>query len=141
MHLKNSLLEFGVILSSSNLRHSQRTRRTFQSEAQCEGVNRHSSLVDKLYKFLKFSYNLVMSDLSISAARADLAKAVLRAKKKPVTISRHGKPVAVLINPSLFEKFVESIEELEDIAAFDEAISDQDPMIPWEQVKKDLGLL
>ena len=82
-----------------------------------------------------------MPDISISDARADLAKAVLRAKRKPVTISRHGKPVAVLINPSLFEKFVESIEELEDIAAFDEATSDQDPMIPWEQVRKDLGLL
>ena len=82
-----------------------------------------------------------MTDLSISDARADLAKAVSRAKKNPVTISRHGKPVAVLINPSLFEKFVESIEELEDIAAFDEAMSDQDPTIPWEQVKKDLGLL
>ena len=82
-----------------------------------------------------------MSDLSISDARADLAKAVARAKKNPVTILRHGKPIAVLINPSLFEKFVESIEELEDIAAFDEAMSDKDPTIPWEQVKKDLGLL
>ena len=82
-----------------------------------------------------------MSDLSISDARADLAKAVIRAKKSPVTISRHGKPIAVLINPSLFEKFVESFEELEDIAAFDEAMSDKDPTIPWEQVKKDLGLL
>lgn len=82
-----------------------------------------------------------MSNLSISDARADLAKAVTRAKKSPVTISRHGKPVAILINPSLFEKFVESIEELEDIAAFDEAMSDKDPTIPWEQAKKDLGLL
>ena len=82
-----------------------------------------------------------MSDLSISDARADLAKAVSRAKKSPVTILRHGKPVAMLINPSLFERFVESIEELEDIDAFDEAVSDKDPTIPWEQVKKDLGLL
>lgn len=82
-----------------------------------------------------------MSDLSISDARADLAKAITRAKKNPVTILRHGKPVAMLINPSLFERFVESIEELEDIAAFDEAVSDKDPTIPWEQVKKDLGLL
>lgn len=82
-----------------------------------------------------------MSDLSISDARADLAKAVARAKKNPITILRHGKPIAVLINPSLFEKFVESIEELEDITAFDEAMSDKDPTIPWEQVKKDLGLL
>lgn len=82
-----------------------------------------------------------MSDLSISDARADLAKAINRAKKNPVTILRHGKPIAILINPSLFERFVESIEELEDIAAFDEALSDKDPTIPWEQVKKDLGLL
>ena len=82
-----------------------------------------------------------MSDLSISDARADLAKAVTRAKKNPVTILKHGKAVAVLINPALFARFVESIEELEDIAAFDEAISDKDPTIPWERVKKDLGLL
>jgi prevent-host-death family protein len=82
-----------------------------------------------------------MPNLSISDARADLASVVTRAKKGPVTISRHGKPIAVLINPSLFEKFVESIEELEDIAAFDEAMSDKDPTVPWEQVKKDLGLL
>lgn len=82
-----------------------------------------------------------MSELSVSDARADLAKAITRAKKNPVTILRHGKPIAVLINPSLFERFVGSIEELEDIAAFDEAVSDKDPTIPWEQVKKDLGFL
>jgi prevent-host-death family protein len=79
--------------------------------------------------------------MSISDARAELSKAVSRAEKKPVTISRHGKPIAVLINPSLFEKFVNSMEELEDITAFDEATSGSDPSIPWEQVKKDLGIL
>ena len=82
-----------------------------------------------------------MSDLSISDARADLAQAINRAKKNPVTILKHGKPVAILINPLLFERFIESIEELEDIAAFDEAISDKNLTIPWEQVKRDLGLL
>ncbi len=82
-----------------------------------------------------------MSSMSISDARAEFSKAVTRAKKKPVTISRHGKPIAVLINPSLYEKFVESMEELEDIADFDEATSDSDPSIPWEQVKKELGIL
>lgn len=81
-----------------------------------------------------------MSELSISDARAELANAITRAKKKPVTIVRHGKPVAVLITPSLYEKFVESMEELEDIADFDAAASDGDPSIPWEQAKKDLGL-
>lgn len=82
-----------------------------------------------------------MSELSISDARAELSYAIAQAEKKPVTIVRHGKPVAVLITPSLYERFVESMEELEDIAAFDAAVNDGDPSIPWEQVKKDLGLL
>ena len=82
-----------------------------------------------------------MSSLSISEARAGLSEAIAQAQKKPVTISKHGKPIAVLVNPSLYKKFIESMEELEDIEAFDEAISSNDPLIPWEQVKKDLGLL
>lgn len=82
-----------------------------------------------------------MSELSISDARAELSHAITRAKKRPVTILRHGKPIAVLITPSLYEKFVESMEELEDIADFDKATGDNDPAIPWDIVKKDLGLL
>ncbi len=82
-----------------------------------------------------------MSSLSISEARAELSDAISRAQKKPVTISKHGKPVAVLINPSLYEKFIESMEELEDIEAFDKAMSSDEPFIPWEQAKRDLGLL
>jgi len=82
-----------------------------------------------------------MSNLSISDARAGLALAIGRAKKRPVTILRHGKPIAVLITPSLYEKLIESAEELEDIAGLDKAMADEDPLIPWEQVKKDLGLL
>ena len=33
------------------------------------------------------------------------------------------------------------MEELEDIAEFDAAVNDGDPSIPWEQAKKDFGLL
>ena len=82
-----------------------------------------------------------MSTLSISEARAELSIVIARAKKKPVTISKHGKPVAVVIVPSLYEKFVEAMEELEDIEAFDKAIASDEPFIPWEQAKRDLGLL
>jgi prevent-host-death family protein len=81
-----------------------------------------------------------VSDISISDARGNLSAAVNDSRKKPVRILKHGKPVAVLINPSMFEKFVDSLEELEDIAAFDEAIVDKTPGIPWHQVKKDLGI-
>ena len=81
-----------------------------------------------------------MSDISISDARENLSTAVSDSRKRPVRILKHGKLVAVLINPSMYERFVESMEELEDIAAFDEAISDKSPGVPWAQVKKDLGI-
>ena len=32
-----------------------------------------------------------------------------------------------------------SVEEVQDIAAFDEAMAEEGPNIPWEQVKADLG--
>ena len=94
----------------------------------------------ELYKIQMILYTLLMSDISISDAREGLSAAVNDSQKKPVRILKHGKPVAVLINPSMFERFIESMEELEDIAAFDAAISDRSPLVPWSQVKKDLGI-
>ena len=81
-----------------------------------------------------------MSDISISDAREGLSAAVNESRRKPVRILKHGKPVAVLINPSMYEKFIDSMEELEDIAAFDDALSDKSVGIPWAQIKKDLGI-
>ena len=49
--------------------------------------------------------------------------------------------MAVLISPSLYEEFISQIEEDADIAAFDNAEKDFNTAIPWEQVKKDLGLV
>lgn len=34
---------------------------------------------------------------------------------------------------------MEAYEETVDIAAFDEAMADEGPTIPWEQVRADLG--
>ena len=62
-------------------------------------------------------------------------------KKKPVRITRHGKDIAIIIDPSLYESLIEAQEELDDIAAFDEAMEDKSPNIPWSQVQKDLQLI
>ena len=74
-----------------------------------------------------------MEELSISEARENFSEAVEDAQKKPVQILKHGKPVAVLINPSLFEKFLDSMEELEDIADFDKAIASKPSQSPMEE--------
>jgi PHD/YefM family antitoxin component YafN of YafNO toxin-antitoxin module len=59
--------------------------------------------------------------------------------EKPVWITRDGIDVAVVISPELFEELVSAQEELEDIAAVDEAQNDNSPGIPWEEVKKRLA--
>jgi len=59
--------------------------------------------------------------------------------EKSVWIKRDGVDVAVVISPELFEELVSAQEELEDIAAVDEAMKDKSPSIPWEQVKKRLA--
>ena len=81
-----------------------------------------------------------MEELSVSEARENFSEAVEDAQKKPVQILKHGKPVAVLINPSLFEKFLDSMEELEDIAAYDAAKARKEDSVLWQDARKDLGL-
>lgn len=55
-------------------------------------------------------------------------------------IHRHGKAESVLISVEQFEEFLEAVEELDDIAAAEDAMREPGPNIPWEKVKKDLGL-
>jgi hypothetical protein len=64
---------------------------------------------------------------------------VMSEHEKPVWIKRDGVDVAVVISPELFEELVSAQEELEDIAAVNEAMKDKSPGIPWEQVQKELA--
>ena len=82
-----------------------------------------------------------MSELSVTDARAELPAAIKKSQKSPVHILKHGEPVAVLISPTLYQEMLEAMEELEDIEAFDQALLRKEKLIPWESVKKELGLL
>ena len=82
-----------------------------------------------------------MSELSVTDARAELPAAIKKSHKSPVHILKHGEPVAVLISPTLYQEMLEAMEELEDIEAFDQAMLSKEKLIPWDSVKKELGLL
>jgi prevent-host-death family protein len=82
-----------------------------------------------------------MSELTVTEAREQFPAVLNQAKKKPVRITRHGKDVAIVIDPSLYESLIQAQEELEDTAAFDEALEDKSANIPWAQVQKDLKLI
>lgn len=81
-----------------------------------------------------------VTTVSITDARAELPELVTRAQAEAVTLSRRGRPVAVLISPEAYERMVRALEDVEDERAYDEAMAEGGPNIPWEQVKADLGL-
>lgn len=83
-----------------------------------------------------------MVHLTLSEVRTELPTALKSLKKSPISVTKHGEPVAVIVDPSQFEKMLEAMEELEDIAAYDEAMTDRENIkwVPLSKVLKDLGL-
>ncbi len=80
-----------------------------------------------------------MATMNISAARENLPDAVELARTEAVFLERYGRPAAVLVSPEQYERLVAALEDVEDVAAFDAAMDEEGPNIPWEQVKIDLG--
>ena len=44
-----------------------------------------------------------------------------------------------MVSPERYDRMLEALEDVEDAAAFDEAMAEEGESIPWDQVKKDLG--
>ena len=80
-----------------------------------------------------------MSSLSVADARKHLSSVISRAETEAVFIERRGKRAAVVVSPLQYERMMEALEDVEDVAAFDEAMAEEGPNIPWAQVKADLG--
>lgn len=92
-----------------------------------------------LYKSRNFLYDTVMAEISVSAARKQLAEVVELAQSEAVVIERYGHAAAVMISRARYDELMDALEEVEDVAAFDEAMAEEGPNLPWEQVKVDLG--
>jgi len=83
-----------------------------------------------------------MGELTVSQARENLAELIdnTRRSGEPVVLTRHGRPVAVVLDHALFERLVAADDDNRDRQALALARADDDT-VPWEQVKADLGLL
>lgn len=84
-------------------------------------------------------YNSNMSIVSVADARNQLSDVIARSQSEAVFIERRGERAAVVVSPEQYERMLEALEDAEDVAAFDEAIAEEGPNIPWAQVKADLG--
>lgn len=80
-----------------------------------------------------------MSSITASDARKSFAAVIEAAQNEAVFVERRGEAQAVVISPAEYERLMDAAEDIEDIAAFDAAMAEEGPNIPWEQVKADLG--
>jgi prevent-host-death family protein len=80
-----------------------------------------------------------MTNFSVADARNNLSDVIDQSQREAVFIERRGKLAAVIVSPVQYERMLEALEELEDVAAFDEAMAEEGPNIPWSQAKADLG--
>ena len=94
-----------------------------------------------MYKRFAKLYGLSVATMNISAARDNLPDAVALAQTEAVVLERYGRPAVVLVSPERYETLMAALEDAEDVAAFDAAMAEEGPNIPWEQAKTDLGWL
>ncbi len=92
-----------------------------------------------MYDSADESYSLDMATMSISDARDHLPDAMETARTEAVFVERRGRLAGVLVSPERYEQLMAALEDVEDVAAFDAAMAEEGPNIPWEQVKSDLG--
>ena len=98
-----------------------------------------SRLPHDLYDAATESYDSRMATMNISDVRDHLPDAMETARTEAVFVQRRGRPAGVLVSPERYEQLITALEDAEDVAAFDEAMAEEGPNIPWEQVKADLG--
>lgn len=84
-------------------------------------------------------YNFAMSIVSVADARNHFSDVIDRSKTEAVFIERRGQRAAVIVSPEQYDRMLEALEDAADVAAFDEAMAEEGPNIPWAQVKADLG--
>lgn len=80
-----------------------------------------------------------MSTVTASEARKRFASVIETAQHEAVIVERRGEAQAVVLSPAEYDRLMSAAEEVEDVAAFDAAMAEEGPDIPWEQVKVDLG--
>ncbi|UAJ80282.1 type II toxin-antitoxin system Phd/YefM family antitoxin [Leifsonia sp. ZF2019] len=85
-----------------------------------------------------------MTQIAITDARGRLASIIDEARDEPVYLTRRHRRVAAVVDADQLARLLEDAEELADIRAVDAAWEETRELgetpIPWEAVKRDLGL-
>ena len=81
-----------------------------------------------------------MTTISVSEARESFSSIIEDALEEAIILQRYGKPVVVVLGYDQYEKMMETYEDAQDIESIKEYKKKSTKNIPWDKVKKDLGL-
>ncbi len=86
-------------------------------------------------------YDSYMSEVAVSEARNRLAEVIEESRRsgEPISVTRRGQRVAVIIDSAAFDRLVDAADEVDDRREL-EAAREEDDYVPWDEVKAMLGL-
>ena len=82
-----------------------------------------------------------MSELAVSEARARLAEVIEESRRsgEPVTVTRRGRRVAVILDSDVFDRLIDAADDADDRRELEAARAEHD-YIPWDEAREMLGL-
>ena len=82
-----------------------------------------------------------MVEAAVSDVRNRLAEMIEDARQsgEPISVTRRGRRVAVILCPEAFDRLVDSADDAADRRELDAARAEDD-YVPWDEVKSALGL-
>ena len=82
-----------------------------------------------------------MIEVAVSDVRNRLAEVIEDSRRsgEPISVTRRGRRVAVILGSEEFDRLVDSADDLGDRRELDAARTEDD-YVPWDEVKAALGL-
>ena len=86
-------------------------------------------------------YNSYMNEVAVSEARNRLPQVIEESRRsgEPVSVTRRGRRVAVILGADEYDRLVDSADDAVDRRELAAARADDD-YVPWDEVKAALGL-
>ncbi len=82
-----------------------------------------------------------MNEVAVSEARNRLAEVIEETRRsgEPISVTRRGRRVAVILDSDTFDRLIDAADDIEDRRELAAARAEDD-YVPWDEVKADLGL-
>lgn len=86
-------------------------------------------------------YDSYMNEVAVSEVRNRLAEVIEESRRsgEPISVTKRGRRVAVIVGSETFDRLVDAADEVEDRLEL-EAARAEDDYVPWDEVKAALGL-